>query len=105
MIALALDAATAIAAVVAAGFAAAAVLALWMVHSVARKLLAVAICAVLAFAVWTQRTALEDCADKVATNLELADLVEIDAPSDAPELPSVDTTCSLFGVSVEIPTS
>jgi uncharacterized membrane protein YgcG len=124
--ALTLDTATSIAAVIALGLAAAAVLSLWLVHSVVRKLLSVAVLGLLAFAVWTQRAALQDCADKVATNLELASLVERqagdtatgengtgengtgengtgDAGPDGASVTSVDTTCSLFGVTVDVP--
>ena len=68
------------------------VVAAWIVRSIVQKLLSVAVLVVLAFAVWTQRTALEDCADAVR---EVHQLDRAARPSS--------TRCSFFGADVTIP--
>lgn len=70
-----------------------AVLAAWMLKSLVQKIVVFALLGALAFAVWTQRTALEDCADKVQDNLLLTDGA----------VPTTDTQCSFFGFTITVP--
>lgn len=97
MLGLTLDDAKTIGIVVATALAVGAVVSFWVVKSVVQKVLVAALLGVLAFAVWTQRVSLQDCADKVQENFELA-------ASDAnPGVGVVtDTECSFFGVTVTI---
>lgn len=96
MLGLTLDDAKTIGIVVATALAVGAVVSFWVVKSVVQKILVAALLGVLAFAVWTQRVSLQDCADKVQENFELA-------ASDAPGVGVVtDTECSFFGVTVTI---
>jgi hypothetical protein len=60
--------------------------------SLVQKLAAAALLGVLAFAVWTQRVSLQECADKVQDNFELA----------GTDVVVTDTECSFFGVTVTI---
>ena len=46
----------------------------------------------LAFAVWSQRTALQDCADKVVASYRRTDAGDV----------IDDTECSFFGISITI---
>jgi hypothetical protein len=89
---LTLDDAKTIGIVVATALAVGAVVSFWVVKSVVQKILVAALLAVLAFAVWTQRVSLQDCADKVQENFDLA----------ASDLVVTDTECSFFGVTVTI---
>jgi hypothetical protein len=43
----------------------------WIMKSIVQKLAVAALLALLAFAVWTQRVSLQDCADKVQDSFEL----------------------------------
>jgi ABC-type uncharacterized transport system permease subunit len=92
VIALTLDQATNVALAVTVGLAVAAVLSFWVVKSVAQKVVTGVLLGLLAFAVWTQRTALEDCADKVRASLERT----------GTSVSVVDTDCSFFGLTVTI---
>ena len=92
MLALSLDEAKTIAIVVATVFAVGAVVSFWVMKTIVQKLAVAALLALLAFAVWTQRVSLQDCADKVQDNFEL---VEADVVVS-------DTECSFFGVTVTI---
>jgi cyanate permease len=89
---LTLDNATTIAIVAATALAVGAVVSLWIMKSIVQKLAVAALLALLAFAVWTQRVSLQDCADKVQDNLELA----------GTGTAAVDTECSFFGLTVTI---
>lgn len=60
--------------------------------SIVQKLAVAALLALLAFAVWTQRVSLQDCADKVQDGFELA----------GTDVTLTDTECSFFGVTVTI---
>ncbi len=60
----------------------------WLVKQVVAKLLTVALLAGLAGAVWTQRTSVQDCAQRVRTTLQ--------AGADD------DTTCTFFGRQVTV---
>lgn len=60
----------------------------WLVKAIVSKVLTVAVLAVLAVVVWTQRTSLDDCADRVRDTLS-AGAVD-------------DTTCTFFGRDVTV---
>ena len=92
MLAITLDTAKNIAIAVAVLFVAAAVASAWIMRTIVQKVAAIVVMAALAFAVWTQRTALEDCADAVQANYER---VGTDVTLD-------DTDCSFFGFTVTI---
>jgi hypothetical protein len=92
MIALTLDDAKTIAVVVATVFAVGAVVSLWIMRSIVQKLAVAALLALLAFAVWSQRVSLQDCADKVRDNFELA----------GSGVTVTDAECSFFGFTVTI---
>lgn len=65
-----------------------ALLAAWLMKAIVSKVLAVAVLAVLAGVVWTQRTSLDDCAGRVRDTLA-AGAVD-------------DTTCTFFGRDVTV---
>jgi hypothetical protein len=89
---LTLDAAKNIAVAVAVGFVVAAVASAWIMRTILQKVAAVVLLAALAFAVWTQRTALTDCADAVQENYSRA----------GADVTLSDTDCSFFGFTVTI---
>jgi hypothetical protein len=66
-------------------------------NTLLQKLLTFAALALLAFAVWTQRSALQDCADKVTQSFDVAE--------SAPQVTTgeVDNECSFFGITVTVP--
>ncbi|MFT6289758.1 MAG: Na+-translocating ferredoxin:NAD+ oxidoreductase RnfA subunit [Ilumatobacter sp.] len=92
MIALTLSDAKNIAIAVAAVFAVGSVASAWIMKTILQKVAVAAVLAVLAFAVWTQRTSLQDCADKVKNAYEL----------DGVNPTLIDTDCSFFGVTITI---
>ena len=92
MLALTLDDAKTIALVAATALAVGAVVSFWVMKSLVQKLAVAALLGVLAFAVWTQRVSLQDCADKVQDNFELA----------GTDVVVTDTECSFFGITVTI---
>jgi cyanate permease len=92
MIALTLDDAKTIALVVATALAVGAVVSFWIMKSVVQKLVVAALLALLAFAVWSQRVSLQECADKVRDNFQLA----------GAGVTVTDTECSFFGFTVTI---
>jgi hypothetical protein len=92
VLALTLDDAETIAIVVATALAVGAVVSFWVMKSLVQKLAVAALLGVLAFAVWTQRVSLQDCADKVRDNLELG----------GTDVVVTDTECSFFGITVTI---
>ena len=62
----------------------------WLMKEVMQKVALVLILGLLALLVWTQRTSLQECSDKVrAAGVNVND-------------PDVDTTCSFFGRDIEI---
>jgi len=89
---LTLDDAKTIAIVAATVLGVGAVVSFWIMKSIVQKLAVAALLAVLAFAVWTQRVSLQECADKVQENFELA----------GSDVVVTDTQCSFFGVSVTV---
>jgi hypothetical protein len=92
VLALTLDDAKTIAIVAATALAVGAVVSFWVMKSLVQKLAVAALLGVLAFAVWTQRVSLQDCADKVQDNFELA----------GSDVVVTDTECSFFGITVTI---
>lgn len=64
-----------------------AVFSAWIMKTVAQKAALAAILGLLAVLVWTQRSSLDECADKVRTGGA-----------------QVDTTCSFFGSDIKIST-
>lgn len=92
MLGLTLDDAKTIALVAATALVVGAVMSFWLLKSIVQKLAVAAVLALLAFAVWTQRVSLQDCADAVQDNFELA----------ASDIVLTDTDCSFFGVTVTI---
>jgi hypothetical protein len=92
VLALTLDDAKTIAIVAATALAVGAVVSFWVMKSLVQKLAVATLLGVLAFAVWTQRVSLQDCADKVQDNFELADT----------DVVVTDTECSFFGITVTI---
>lgn len=92
MLALTLDDAKMIAIAVAAVFLVGAVLSFWVMKTIVSKLVVAGLLGLLAFAVWTQRTSLQDCADKVQGNFERV----------GTEVTVADTDCSFFGATITI---
>ncbi len=92
MFALSLDTAKSIAVVVAIIFVGGAVASFWVMKTIVQKLAVMGVLAVLAFAVWSQRTSLQDCADKVRDNFELA----------GADVALTDSDCSFFGFDVTV---
>lgn len=72
------------------------VAAAWIMKTIIQKIAVAAVLVLLAFAVFTQRTSLQDCADKVRTVYELRDETAL------PDQP-LDTECSFFGTTISIP--
>lgn len=68
----------------------------WIMKTIIQKVATAAVLALLAFAVFTQRSSLEDCADKVRDVYELRD------EAVDPAVP-LDTECSFFGTTIGIP--
>ena len=68
----------------------------WIMKTIIQKVAVAAVLVVLAFAVFTQRTSLQDCADKVKDVYALRD----GAVDPGVEL---DTECSFFGTTIGIP--
>jgi protein-S-isoprenylcysteine O-methyltransferase Ste14 len=89
MIALTLDSAKRIAIVAIIAFVVFSVLSAWLIKNVVTKLIVVVLCAGLVFAVWTQRTSLQECADKAQT---VAEALDTAAPLN----------CTFFGKDVEV---
>jgi protein-S-isoprenylcysteine O-methyltransferase Ste14 len=89
MLALTLDEAKTIGAVVVVALVGLAIAAAWVMKEVMQKVVLVVILGLLALLVWTQRASLDECADKVREG----------------RLTGVDTTCSFFGLDVKINTA
>ena len=92
MLALTLDQATNLAVVVATVLAVAAIVSFWVMKTIVQKIAMATLLGLLAFAVWTQRTSLQDCADKVQGNFERV----------GTNVTVTDTDCSFFGVTITI---
>lgn len=92
MLALTLDEARTIAIIASVVLIVGAGLAFWVMKSIVSKLVVAALLGLLAFAVWTQRTSLQDCADKVQGNFERV----------GTDVTVTDTDCSFFGATITI---
>ena len=68
----------------------------WIMKTIIQKVAVAAVLVLLAFAVFTQRTSLQDCADKAK------DLYELRDEAIDPDFP-LDTECSFFGTTISIP--
>ena len=88
MTALPLESAKTVAIVVAVAFVAFAVISAWLIKNVVTKLIMVLLMAGLALGVWTQRTSLQDCADKATAQAEALDVTGL--------------TCTFFGTEIEV---
>lgn len=90
MLALTLGQAKTIAVLVVLALVGLAVFSAWVMKEVVQKVTLVVILGLLALLVWTQRSSLQECADKVkAAGTEINN-------------PDVDTTCSFLGRDIEI---
>lgn len=69
-----------------------AIAAAWVMKTIMQKLAVALVFALLAFAVWTQRVSLQDCADKVIEAYEF----------DGVNTTIIDTDCSFFGTTITI---
>lgn len=92
VLAITFDQARTVALVATTGLVVGAIASFWVMKSLVQKLLVAVLLGLLAFAVWSQRTALSDCADKVLDNYERT----------GSSVVVFDTECSFFGVSVTI---
>ena len=92
VIAMTLDQAQTIAIVATTALVVGAIASFWVMKTLVQKLLVAALLGLLAFAVWTQRGALQDCADKVQDSFTRSGTAVVVA----------DTECSFFGVSITI---
>ena len=68
----------------------------WIMKTIIQKVATAAVLALLAFAVFTQRTSLQECADNVQAVYELR---EGDVDPSAP----IPTECTFFGTTIGIP--
>jgi Flp pilus assembly protein TadB len=116
---LSLDEARNIALVGAAAFAVAAIAAIWIMKSIVQKVLVALLLVMLAFAVWSQRESLQECAEQVKVNVTdgivdaatagVGTPTTVTPGSETPggesgtESGLPDTTCTFFGVDVTIP--
>lgn len=92
MLAVTLDQARTIAIVATTALIVGAVASFWVMKTLMQKLIVAVLLGMLAFAVWTQRAALQDCADKVQESYRRA----------GTSVTVSDTTCSFFGASITI---
>ena len=92
MLALTLESAKQLTIAVVVIFALGALLAAWIMKTIVQKVATVFVLALLAFAVFTQRTSLQDCADKVRTNFE----------GENSEFTVTDTDCPFFGTTITV---
>ncbi|MDW3212882.1 MAG: hypothetical protein R8G01_02715 [Ilumatobacteraceae bacterium] len=90
MLALTLGQAKTIAVLVVVALVGLALVSAWIMKEVMQKVALVVILGLLALLVWTQRSSLQECSEKVrAAGVDLND-------------PDVDTTCSFLGRDIEI---
>lgn len=92
VLALSLDNAKNISIALALLFLAGSVASAWIMKTIMQKVAVAAVLVVLAFAVWTQRGSLQDCADKVK------DAYEFEQVNPT----FIDTDCSFFGTTITI---
>lgn len=89
MTALSLESAKTIAIVIAIAFLAFAVISAWVIKNITMKIISIVLMLGLGLGVWTQRTNLQDCADRAKTKVEAG----IDKGS---------ITCEFFGSEVSV---
>ncbi len=92
MFALSLEAAKNAAIAVVAVFVVGSVVAAWVMKTIIQKLATTAVLLLLAFSVYSQRTSLQDCADKVKGNFA----------REGTSVTVTDTDCSFFGTTVTV---
>ncbi len=92
MLALTLDTARNIAAAVVVVFVVGAIASMWLMKTIVQKVAVAAVLGLLAFAVWSQRTSLQDCANAVRDSFEIA----------GTGVTVSETDCSFFGFTVTI---
>jgi uncharacterized membrane protein YfcA len=92
VLALSIDAAKNIAIAIVVIFVVGAIASAWIMKTIMQKVVTALVLAILAFAVYSQRTSLEDCADKVKGNFERV----------GTSVTVTDTDCSFFGTNVTI---
>ena len=88
MTAMTVDTAKNIAIAIAVGLVALMLVMAWVIKNVTAKLLTVIVVGGLAFGIWTQRSSLQDCADKVKARSALGD--------------RSDVTCSFLGSNIKV---
>jgi uncharacterized membrane protein YfcA len=92
VLALTLESAKQLAIAVVVVFVVGAFLAAWVMKTIVQKVATVFVLALLAFAVYTQRTSLQDCADKVQGNFDRV----------GTNVTVTDTDCSFFGMTITV---
>ena len=92
MLALSLDAAKNAAIVVVIIFLVGSIGAAWIMKTIMQKVATAFVLLLLAFAVYTQRTSLQDCADKVKGNFA----------REGTSVTVTDTDCSFFGTTITV---
>ena len=92
VLAIGLDAARNIAILVVFLFVLGAIVSAWLVKTIIQKVVLALVLGLLAFAVYTQRSELQDCVDRVRT----------DFSREAIEAGRADTQCTFFGTDVTI---
>ena len=92
MLALSLDAAKNAAIVAVVVFLVGSIAAAWIMKTIIQKVATAAVLLLLAFAVFTQRTSLQDCADKVKGAVG----------RDGTSVTLTDTDCSFFGTTITV---
>lgn len=92
MLAVTLDQATTIGVVATTALVVGAIASFWVMKGIVQKVAGFVLLGLLAFAVWTQRGALQDCADKVRASYERS----------GTSVTVNDTECSFFGLSINI---
>ena len=92
MLALSLDAARNAAIAVVIVFLVGSLAAMWIMKTIVQKLAVAFVLLVLAFAAYTQRTSLQDCADKVQSSFA----------RDGTSVTVTDTDCSFFGITITV---
>jgi hypothetical protein len=90
--ALTLDEAKSMAVVVVIVFLVGSLAAVWIMKTIIQKVAVAAVLLLLAFSVYSQRTSLQDCADKVQGNFA----------REGTSVTVTDTECSFFGITVNV---
>ena len=92
MLALSLDAAKNTATTVAIVFLVASIASMWIMKTIVHKLFLASLLLLLAFAAFTQRASLQDCADKVQASVA----------RDGVDVTVTESDCSFFGITVTV---